>query len=56
MTDPKERIRELEAMIAELKASWPAHSVQPWQLQQLEDLEDEIESLRASMPTADKDK
>ena len=46
MTDPQERIAELEAQIAELKARWPAHSAQPWMLQQLEELEDELEKLK----------
>lgn len=45
MPDPQERIAELEEQIAELKARWPAHSVQPWMLQQLEDLEEELEQL-----------
>ncbi|HBX68364.1 MAG TPA: histidine kinase [Chloroflexi bacterium] len=46
MPDPQKRIAELEAQIAELKARWPAHSAQPWMLQQLEDLEEELESLK----------
>jgi len=46
MTDPTQRILELEEQIAELKANWPAHSVQPWMLQQLEDLETELEKLK----------
>jgi len=46
MDDPKQRIQELEEQIAELKARWPAHSVQPWMLQQLEDLEAELEQLK----------
>jgi hypothetical protein len=46
MVDPTQRILELEEQIAELKANWPAHSVQPWMLQQLEDLEAELEQFR----------
>ena len=46
LSDPRERIKELEAQIAELKAHWPAHSAQPWILQQLEDLEEELEALQ----------
>jgi hypothetical protein len=46
MPDPQERIAELEAQIAELKARWPAHSAQPWMLGQLEDLEEELEALK----------
>jgi hypothetical protein len=38
-----ERIEELEAQIAELKRRWPAHSVPPTLLQQLDDLEEELE-------------
>lgn len=38
-----ERIEELEKQIAELEARWPAHSVPPAMLQQLEDLEEELE-------------
>ena len=45
MPDPTQRILELKTQIAELKANWPAHSVQPWMLQQLEDLEAELEEL-----------
>jgi len=39
----RERIKELESQIAELKSRWPAHSVPPTMLQQLEDLEEELE-------------
>ena len=46
MSDIQERIAEVEAKIAELKAHWPAHSVQPWLLEQLEELEDELEALQ----------
>ncbi len=38
-----ERVKELERQIAELKSRWPAHSVPPAMLQQLEDLEEELE-------------
>jgi hypothetical protein len=37
------RVRELEGQIAELKSRWPAHSVPPTMLQQLEELEEELE-------------
>ena len=46
MFDPTQQIKEVEEQIAELKANWPAHSVQPWMLQQLEDLETELEQLK----------
>ena len=45
MSNPQERIVKLEEQIAELKARWPAHSAQPWMLQQLEELEEELEAL-----------
>lgn len=35
-------IRQLEERIAELKRRWPAHSVPPTMLRQLEDLEEEL--------------
>ena len=38
-----ERIQELEGQIAELKRRWPAHSVPPTLLQQLDELEEELE-------------
>jgi hypothetical protein len=38
-----ERIRELKEQIAELESRWPAHSVPPAMLQQLEELEEELE-------------
>ncbi len=41
-----ERIKELEKQIAELKRRWPAHSVPPTMLQQLDELEEELERER----------
>ena len=46
MANLQERIAKLEEQIAELKASWPAHSAQPWMLERLEDLEEELEALQ----------
>ncbi len=43
-----ERIKELESQIAELENRWPAHSVPPTMVQQLEELEDELEKERQS--------
>ena len=43
-----ERIRELEGQITELKRRWPAHSVPPTLLQQLDDLEEELERALAA--------
>ena len=38
-----EWIKKLESQIAELKSRWPAHSVPPTMVQQLEELEEELE-------------
>jgi hypothetical protein len=40
------RIEELEKQISELKHRFPAHSVPPTMVQQLEELEEELESER----------
>jgi hypothetical protein len=42
----KDKVREIEDKIADLKARWPAHSVPPSMWQQLEELEDELEKAR----------
>ncbi|MFC1964693.1 histidine kinase [Chloroflexota bacterium] len=42
----KDRIKEIEEKIADLKARWPAHSVPPSMWQQLEELEDELEKAK----------
>jgi hypothetical protein len=39
-----DRIKALEKEIEDLRAQWPAHSVPPTMLMQLEDLEDELEN------------
>ena len=39
----KEKIEKLENEIADLKASWPAHSVKPAMWQRLEELEKALE-------------
>jgi hypothetical protein len=36
------RIHELQQKIAELKARWPAHSVPPAMMRQLDELEEEL--------------
>ena len=46
MTD-QERIAQLEKEIAELEARLPKHSVPAAMIIELEDLEDELEALRA---------
>ena len=37
-----EKVKEIEEKIADLKARWPAHSVRPSMLQELEELEEEL--------------
>ena len=36
------RIQELNKLIADLKKRWPAHSVSPVMMQELDDLEEEL--------------
>lgn len=45
----KNRIREIEEQIAELKSRLPAHSLQPRMFQELEDLETELDNLKAKV-------
>jgi hypothetical protein len=42
----KDKIREIEEKIADLKARWPAHSVHPSMVQELEELEEELGKAR----------
>ena len=42
----RERIKELERQIVDLKSRMPAHSVKAAMLQQLEELEEELEKLK----------
>lgn len=44
--DEREQIEQLESQLAELKARLPRHSVPAAMLLELEDLEEELESLR----------
>ncbi len=41
-------IQQLEKQIADLKRRWPAHSVPPAMLEQLDELEEELQRLQAS--------
>ena len=43
-----DRIKEIEAKIAELKARWPAHSVPSSMWRELEELEDELKKAKES--------
>ena len=42
----KDKVREIEEKIADLKARWPAHSVPPSMWQQLEELEEQLEKAK----------
>jgi hypothetical protein len=48
----KDKIRELEEQIADLKARWPRHSVPPSMWMQLDELEEalELEKSHYSLP------
>ena len=46
MDDLGTKIKELEVKIAEVKKRFPYHSVQPYLIQELEDLEEQMEELR----------
>lgn len=48
----QEKLAELEAKLAELEARLPAHSVPASMVIELEELEDEIEALRARVRRA----
>ena len=44
--DPRERIRELEEKIEDLKRRLPKHSIPPTMMAELDALEEELEDLR----------
>lgn len=48
----EERVKEIEAKIADLKKRWPAHSVPPNMLMQLDELEEELEEARQAVSIA----
>ena len=51
----KERIAQLEKEIEEVKARLPKHSVPPAMIIELEDLEDELEMLKAQQESGESD-
>lgn len=53
MNPNKQQIKELEEEIKALQAQWPAHSVKPWMLQRLEDLEEELAQLKTDTNNVD---
>ena len=42
----KDKVKDIEEKIADLKARWPAHSVPPSMWQQLEKLEEKLEKAK----------
>ncbi len=46
--EKERRISELEKLITELKSQLPAHSPKPEMLMKIEELEEELEELKAS--------
>jgi len=46
MGEKNDRIKELEKQIENLMRRWPAHSVKPTMIQQLDELEEELERAR----------
>jgi hypothetical protein len=55
LTDLKERVRQLEELIAETKKRLPAHSVKPPVMMDLLALEDEYEEILAEIAALSKD-
>jgi hypothetical protein len=45
-TNRETQIEDVQRQIADLKGRWPAHSVPPAMIQQLDELEEELEQLR----------
>lgn len=43
----EQQLNEVEAKLEDLKARWPAHSLKPAMLAELEDLEEERDKLKA---------
>ena len=49
------RKAELEAMLADLKARWPPHSVPPSMWNELEEIEEELEKLKGGGEAGNRD-
>lgn len=45
----EQQLKEVEAKLEDLKARWPAHSLKPAMLSELEDLEEERDNLKDSV-------
>lgn len=46
LTQLEQQLKEVEAKLEDLKARWPAHSLKPAMLSELEDLEEERDNLK----------
>ena len=46
MEEMEQEIKELTEKIEDLKSRFPAHSVKPWMVDELETLEEELERLQ----------
>ena len=53
--DTRNRLVQLETRLADMRARMPAHSVRPATLMEIEDVEEEIASLRAQLVEAGPD-
>jgi len=53
--DTRNRLVQLETRLADMRARMPAHSVRPAALMEIEDVEEEIASLRAQLVEAGPD-
>lgn len=49
----QEEIAQLERRQAELQARWPAHSIPPAMLAELDELDDQLADLRARLAAAE---
>jgi uncharacterized protein YceH (UPF0502 family) len=47
----EQRLQELKKQLADLRKRWPAHSVKPEMVNQLEDLEEEVAHLQKKLQT-----
>ncbi len=48
----EEELKEKERLLQDLEASLPAHSVRPHQIQRIEELEEEIQELKARLKSS----
>jgi len=45
----KAELKRLEDALADRKAALPAHSIRPWQLEEVEELEDKVKKIRSEL-------